>query len=515
MITLTYIFAAVLLLGLCIFVHELGHLLGGRMVGIKAKVFSLGYGRGFIKKKIGDTTYQITLIPLGGYCQFYGEDPSEAREGKGFEFLSAHPLKRIVTVVMGPLFNLFFGILIFFIMNFVGYSKETNRILIPSEMVQGGEYSAAYSAGLRTGDEIIAINGEEIKSFSDIQSKIFFSEGKALDITVRRNGETKTFSVTPKSESGEMRFSIGVIPYTEGITVTNVSEGGPAYAMGLKPGDIITHIDGKEVHFPSEFSEYIQKNFDRELTVSFLRGEDTRTITVRPAMTDIFAVAENPEKQITFMGDEIFKRNISKGLVRIDGKIIDKYEDFLSEVTKNSNRPLIIDVGKDRYKGVVSISSRAIIGVGIGVSFEMNHVKYGTVDALKLALIEPWEFIYMNIKGFAMLFSGEIGVRENLSGPIRIAKIAGDVLTERGFADFFLLMARISIILMFMNLLPIPAVDGSHILLYTLELVRGKPLSEAMLAKIQGFGIIFLIGLSIFVIVNDISMLPFVQNLFK
>jgi regulator of sigma E protease len=79
----------------------------------------------------------------------------------------------------------------------------------------------------------------------------------------------------------------------------------------------------------------------------------------------------------------------------------------------------------------------------------------------KLALIEPWEFIYMNIKGFAMLFSGEIGVRENLSGPIRIAKIAGDVLTERGFADFFLLMARISIILMFMNLLPIPAVDGS------------------------------------------------------
>ena len=102
MMTLTYILGAFILLGLCIFVHELGHLLGGKMVGIKARIFSMGYGKGVLKKKIGDTTYQVTLIPLGGYCQFYGEDPSEQRSGEGFEFLSAHPLKRIVTVAMGP-----------------------------------------------------------------------------------------------------------------------------------------------------------------------------------------------------------------------------------------------------------------------------------------------------------------------------------------------------------------------------------------------------------------------------
>ncbi|HPX92382.1 MAG TPA: site-2 protease family protein, partial [Spirochaetota bacterium] len=298
-------------------------------------------------------------------------------------------------------------------------------------------------------------------------------------------------------------------------TVTNVSEGGPAFTTGIKSGDIITHIDGKEIHFPTEFSDYIQKNFDRQLTISFLRGNEEKTISVKPSMTDIFMVKETPSKQISFMGDERFKKKISLGLVRVDGKVVDNYESFVAELNKVSDRPLIIDIEKNRYTGVVSTDRRAIIGVEIGISFEMNHVKYGTVDALKLALIEPWEFIYMNIKGFAMLFSGEIGVRENLSGPIRIAKIAGDVLTERGIADFILLMARISIILMFMNLLPIPAVDGSHILLYTIELVRGKPLSEAMLARIQGFGIIFLIGLSIFVIVNDISMLPFVQNFFK
>jgi regulator of sigma E protease len=120
-----------------------------------------------------------------------------------------------------------------------------------------------------------------------------------------------------------------------------------------------------------------------------------------------------------------------------------------------------------------------------------------------------------NLKGYGMLFSGELNVRENLSGPIRIAKIAGDVLYERGIADFILLMARISIILMFMNLLPIPAVDGSHILFYAIEAIRGKPIKESIMVKIQTFGILFLIVLGVFVIVNDISMLPVVQNLFK
>ena len=96
MVVFTYIIAAIVLLGFCIFVHELGHLLGGMMVGIKAKVFSLGYGKGILKKKIGDTVFQITPIPFGGYCQFYGEDPSEERSGSEHEFLTAAPWRRMV-----------------------------------------------------------------------------------------------------------------------------------------------------------------------------------------------------------------------------------------------------------------------------------------------------------------------------------------------------------------------------------------------------------------------------------
>ncbi len=200
---LTTIFGAVGLLGVCIFVHELGHLLGGKMVGIKAKVFSLGYGKGVLKKQIGDTTYQVTLIPLGGYCQFYGEEPSESgQKGEPWEFYSAPPLKRIVPVVMGPIFNLILGILIFFVMNMVGYERESNRVHLADEFVPAGEQREevpARKAGIRSGDRIIRVNDEKIVKFTDIQKSVFFTDGGPLSVIVERDGKEMEFSVTPEA----------------------------------------------------------------------------------------------------------------------------------------------------------------------------------------------------------------------------------------------------------------------------------------------------------------------------
>lgn len=517
MMTLTYILGALVLLGLCIFVHELGHLLGGKMVGIKARVFSMGYGKGVLKKKIGDTTYQVTLIPLGGYCQFYGDDPSEKRTGEGFEFLSAHPLKRIVTVVMGPVFNLIFGIVLFYMMNLIGYTKETSRIMIPPEMTSGQYVSPAYTAGLRTGDIITGINNKGIKAFTDIQTEVFFSDGKELQVAVDRNGEQKTFSVKPGADAGESRFTIGVMPYASGITVTRTVKGGQAEIIGLAAGDVITKVDTVQVHYPSDFSDYLQNSVGKDVTINYLRKGEQGSATIKPALSEIFLITRETGKKETqsFAGNEEFKKTLEAGSVRVDGKPISNYDEFLSDIEKSKGRSVIIDVKESRYEGKIEIAKKAMIGIEIGVAFDMVHVQYGAIDGLRQAFVEPWEFIVVNLKGFGMLFSGELNVRENLSGPIRIAKIAGDVLYERGVADFILLMARISIILMFMNLLPIPAVDGSHILFYAIEAIRGKPIKESIMAKIQTFGILFLIVLGVFVIVNDISMLPVVQNLFK
>ena len=121
----------------------------------------------------------------------------------------------------------------------------------------------------------------------------------------------------------------------------------------------------------------------------------------------------------------------------------------------------------------------------------------------------------MNLKGWGMLFTGKLDVRDNLHGPVMIAKIAGDVAYNQGVSAFIILMAKISIILMVMNLLPIPVVDGSFILFFLFEAIRGKPINQKVLEKIQFVGIILLIGLGIFVVINDLSVFPFFQKLFN
>jgi regulator of sigma E protease len=516
--TLTYIFGAIVLLGLCIFVHELGHLLGGKMVGIKAKIFSMGYGKGFWKKTYGDTTYQITLIPFGGYCQFYGEDPSEARSGQGFEFLSAHPLKRIVTVIMGPVFNLIFGIILFYIMNLAGYTKETNRIMIPSEITTGNYVSPAYQAGMRTGDRIISINGKEVKAFTDIQTEVFFSEGKELEVKAERENEIKIFSIRPSSDGGEGRYTLGVMPYARGVALSRVVRGSTAEQNGLSGNDIIVKINDMETHTPAELSDAVQKSGGKEITVEFFNQNVKKTALLKPSLAEVFIITPSDKKkdQDSIVGNGDFRQLIAQGMVRVDGKHISSYEEFINDINKAAGRDVIIDINKKRLTGQVEVKSKYMIGIEqMDIIFDTVYVKYGPLNGLVQSVIEPWDFLIMNLKGFGMLFSGKMDVRENLSGPIRIAKIAGDVLYYRGVSDFILLMAKISVILMFMNLLPIPAVDGSHIIFYLIEIIRGKPLSEKIMIKIQTFGVVFLIALGVFVIINDITMLPFIQNLFK
>ncbi|MCL1864314.1 MAG: RIP metalloprotease RseP [Spirochaetes bacterium] len=516
MMILTSIAGTVILLGSCIFIHELGHLLGGKMVGIKAKVFSIGYGKGFWKKKVGDTTYQITLIPFGGYCQFYGDDPSEPRTGEGFEFLSAHPLKRIVTVAMGPVFNLIFGIILFFVMNLIGYTKESNKILIPNEMTSGDYISAAYKSGIRTGDRIISIDGKDVKAFSDIQVKAFFSDGSDSEIKVQRGDEIKTFTVKPSYHEDESRYTFGVMPYPEGVIISRVTTGSAAESSGLAKGDMIQKINGESGLIPSYITSEIQKG--KEVTISFLRNGEEKNTTLKPVMTDIFVITTiKGKKRHTILGDEELKQHISNGTVRIDGKPISEYDELLKDMTNaaGSNSSITLNIDKDKYAGQVKVTNQYIAGIEQqGVLFENVYVKYGLAEGLFQSVVEPRDFLVMNIKGLAMMIKGKLSVRENLSGPIRIGEIAGYVLYYRGVADFILLIAKISVILMFMNLLPIPAVDGSHLIFYIIEIIRRKPIDEKIMARIQTFGILFLITLGVLVIINDISMLQFIQNIF-
>jgi regulator of sigma E protease len=519
MIAITYIVAALVLLGLCVFVHELGHLLGGKMVGIKAKVFSLGYGKGFIKKQIGDTTYQVTLIPLGGYCQFYGEDPSEERAGKEYEFLTAHPLKRIVTVAMGPLFNLFFGVLIFFVMNMVGYTRETNRIYIPEQMKAGRYESPAQKAGLKTGDRIVRINRDEVRGFTDIQSGVFFSEGRRLMITVERDGERLTVAVTPQKDEESGRFTIGVIPFGTRVMIAGVVENDVASKAGLREMDELRTVDGRALSSPEDFTGYVKTRANRELSLTVLRAGREKSLKVTPREGEVVLLnGEGPakgEELLALMETGALAGYLEKGKIRVDGSTVWSFNELKSRATASRGRQMKVTLDGTDYNGYAAIDRRGFIGVYPVISPEMIMIRYGLAGSLVHAVVEPYEFIVLNLKGMGLLFSGRLNVRENLSGPIRIAKIAGDVAYYKGISAFVILMAKISIILMVMNLLPIPVVDGGHLVFFAVEAIRGKPLSEKMMQRIQTVGVVVLILIGVFVIINDISMLPFIQRLFN
>lgn len=523
MVTITYILAAVILLGLCIFIHELGHLLGGKMVGIKAKIFSIGYGKGFIKKQIGETTYQITLIPFGGYCQFYGEDASEERKGEAYEFLSAHPFRRIVTVIMGPLFNLFFGIALFFIMNLAGYSTETNKINIPEYFKTGDYVSPAYTAGMKTGDTIVEISGSKISRFSDIQSSVLFSDGLPLEVKAEReDGGILKFMIKPEKYTEKGHYTIGVLPYGNRVLIVSALEGDVADKAGFETMDEVKSINGIDINSPAEFTSQIKSSVGKEIKFKVLRSGNEVEITAVPRLREVLNIKQFEDNR--FKDDkfdvvidkiDLIKNAINKKKLKINGSPVQSFSAFQTLLARNKNKIITLENNGGIYRGIMEYESYGFIGVETANSPDMKEIRYGLVEGFIRALTEPYEFIVMNIKGMGMLFSGDLDVRENLSGPIRIAKIAGDVAYYRGYSAFILLMAKISIILMVMNLLPIPVVDGSLIVFFLIEAVRGKPLSDKIMEKIQYVGIILLVLLGIFVVFNDLSFLPFFQKLFN
>jgi regulator of sigma E protease len=237
------IVSVVILLGVLIFVHELGHFLVAKRAGVGVLKFSLGFGPRIIGKKIGETEYLLSLIPLGGYVKLLGESPGEelSAEEEKRSFLKQPVRKRIGIVAAGPAFNLLLAILIFTIVNMIGLPVLTAEI--------GGlqDGSAALNAGLKTGDRIIAIDGGAVTKWDEISEKISASKGKPLLITIQRDSLPISLNVTPKlakttSVFGEAveAYKIGISP--AGITVIERKNPLSAFWTGLRQTWMISRL---------------------------------------------------------------------------------------------------------------------------------------------------------------------------------------------------------------------------------------------------------------------------------
>lgn len=470
-------------IGIMVFIHELGHFVAAKMNGVAVEVFSLGWGPRLVGFRWRGTMYQISWFPIGGYCKMRGEvtpgmvggkgegqaeapalppapahspsaltnPPSAAVErAAGGSFSEAAPWRRIVISASGPLFNLVFAALIFTVIWWAGFEvfSADNRIVLATDysLETFAKVPPATLAGLTTGDRVTAIDGAPVEKFQDIREKVSTAPNRTFMFTVVRTegGATRT-------------LTIPVTPWLDkdsGAGQIGVYEWRDPILESVRPGSAAG--------------------------MSGLRR-----------------------------GDRI---------VRADGRAIlnqmDLYQLLASKPAKVS---LVFERGGQRMTAPLVLSYTEKGAADIGITFAQRTYRsprLGLLGALERGFADTWTYTALTVKGFGLLFQG-INLRNAVAGPVKIAYIIGDTAVSgfqvgvgAGLVSSFRLIAFLCIVLFLMNLLPIPAMDGGQIVLFLIEIVRGRSVPAKIFWRIQLVGFSILLALLVVVTFNDFMSFP-------
>lgn len=279
--------AFIFVLGVLIFVHELGHYAVAKFLGIRVDVFSLGFGPRLVGFRRGDTDYRVSLLLLGGYVKMAGENYDETLTGSDDEFLARPKRHRFAVAIAGPLMNIVLAVLLSAATYTMGVRVPTYRSG-PAEVGAVADGSPAEAAGIQVRDTIVAIDGDEVPRWQDAEIAIAASPGQSLRLTLDRGGNRidKRVLVTAASDRGDIG-TIGVGPWVPFI-ITGTIEGSPAEAAGLQPGDEIVEVSGKDgsVTEPAAVSPFVSEREGEALLFKVRRGEEFLEATIRPAQID-------------------------------------------------------------------------------------------------------------------------------------------------------------------------------------------------------------------------------------
>jgi len=529
----------VVLIGILIFVHELGHFLVARISGVGVLKFSLGFGPKIFGKKIGETEYVLSWIPLGGYVKLLGESGTEELppEDEKRSFYKQPTWKRTLIVFAGPVFNFLLAVFIFVIVFMSGIPNMTAMIgPMASE-------SVAREAGIMTGDRILSIDGKKIIYWDEIDPIIKDSGGREVKLVVRRGQEEKTINVTPKLSktknifgSEESAYSIGISPASNILAVIgDMPADSAAKAAGLATGDKIIAINDHKIEYWDEIRPLITNSKGKEVKVVLERGNEEKSITVKPKLSKVKNAIGQEEsayligisaagKTHTIIGemppDSAAKEaGIASGdkIVSINDKKIkawDEIKPLISEV-KGQDVKIAVLRGeelktitvKPKWSGVKNASGKSESIDVIGISPATNEVieKKNPVAALASSLDKTWELSKLTVMAIVKMVEGAISPR-TLGGPIFIAQVAGKQVQE-GIVPFILFMAVLSVNLGVINLFPIPILDGGHIFFYLIEMVTRREIPLKVREISQQIGFVVLLMLMLFVIMIDIERL--------
>jgi regulator of sigma E protease len=276
----TTMLAFVFVIGVLVFVHELGHFLAARRIGVRVLKFSLGFGPRLVGFTRGDTEYCISVVPLGGYVKMAGENAEDPRSGQPDEFLSKTKWQRFQVLIMGPVMNVALAIVLLAVVLAQGADVPAYLDQLP---VVGGveKESPAERAGFQPNDRVLTVAGREIRTWEEFDIAIGSRPGRPVAITVVRQDREHSLSVTPDAEGKFEIGRIGVFPKVH-PRVQTVRHGDPAEAAGVKPGDVVIAVNGESVQLARQLSEAIGHHADRPIALSILRNGQPLDITVTP-----------------------------------------------------------------------------------------------------------------------------------------------------------------------------------------------------------------------------------------
>ncbi|MBS1228756.1 MAG: rane-associated zinc metalloprotease [Proteobacteria bacterium] len=448
---LYYLAAFALVLGSLIIVHEFGHYVVARRVGVKVLRFSLGFGRVLWSKRFGrdGTEWAISLFPLGGYVKMLDEREGEvAAEELHRSFNRQSVWRRMAIVVAGPLANLVLAVVVYW--GLFAYGTQEPRPILGTPSLA----SPAAAAGIENGERVLSVGGEPVQSWQEMRwvflRRAVDHDSIELEVINPRNEITlrrlDLSSVREAGWEGDALEKLGIGFFRPRIpaVIGKVGAESAAALAGLLPGDEILQIDGKPV---SGWPDVV------------------RSVRASPARPLDFEVRRNAER-------------------------------FLVVIT-----PAVVD-----DKGIqVGRIGAAVKDPGFSRSELMITVRYAPLAALGKAVDETWDKSVFSLVMMGKMITGEMSWR-NISGPVTIADYAGQS-AKLGIAYYLKFLALVSISLAVLNLLPIPILDGGHLLYYVLEIVKRRPLSERSMEIGQQIGLALMLMLMACAFYNDINRL--------
>ncbi len=437
-------------LALLVTFHEFGHFWVARRFGVKVLRFSVGFGRALWSRTGRDgTEYRIAMIPLGGYVKML-----DAREGepipeelKDQEFTGKPVWQRIAIVAAGPAFNILFAVAALWLMFVIGRPDSAPLVAHPAAQ------TLAAQAGFQSGDRILAVDGEQVKTWTGAMDAISNDAllHRSATVRVRRaNGSEATLDLRLDTLpiAGGVAASFGRIGLRNGglpPVAQQVVPGDPAARAGIRPGDRILAVDGQPVRYFSDIGLLIQQGMQHasSIRLDVRQGQGTRSMQITPQKS-----------------------------------------------TAGQGPP------------------RWLIGIAPPPLPAADYVtlRYGPIQSLDQALASSWSTVDTSFRMIGRILTGEASAR-NISGVITIARVA-DSSARMGLSWFLNFLALVSLSLAIVNLLPIPILDGGHLLYYLIELVKGSPVSERTMIAGQYVGLALLtclIGLALY---NDILGIP-------